>query len=148
MILKVPYFKQDTDYTCGPTSLQMVLDFFGKFKSEAKLAKEVHCRKETGSSHIHIIEAVRREGFRCREKHEASIEDLKESLKEHLPAIVNYTEPVDNADHYAVVIGFSHSNIILNDPADGQNFRISEKEFFERWHSAHCRRWMLVVYPR
>ena len=36
----IPYFKQESWYTCGPACLRMVLAFFGIARTEAEVMKE------------------------------------------------------------------------------------------------------------
>lgn len=145
-ILKVPYFKQDKGNTCGPASLQMVLAYKGKRTSEDKLVRLMDTN-ENGSTHRSLVESVRKHGFRCREKSESSVEDLRTAIDEDNPPIVNFIEPSHDDGHYAVVVGFRGDEIILNDPWNGEEFKMPVKEFENRWHNSDGRskRWFLIV---
>lgn len=145
--LAVPFYKQDTNYTCGPVALQMVLDFFGVFKSEEKLTKMAKTNEKEGTSHRNILRTARKSGFVCYSKSNAKIAEIKEIISTKLPVIVNYIEPADDWGHYAVVVGIKKDTLILNDPWNGEGFEISEEEFLHRWRSGDGRaiRWMMII---
>ncbi len=149
MKLKIPFFKQDTGYTCGPVSLQMAMDFLGKFKGELPLARELHTSEKDGTHHKNMIETSVKEGFYCYANNDSSLEEVERFLKEKLPVIVHFTEPSEDAGHYSVVAGIEKGNVILNDPWNGRNFKISKKEFMERWHGKEGKKidkkWILVL---
>ena len=147
MKLKVPYFKQDSINNCGPVALQMVFNFLGRFESEKALAKKVSVSERTGTSHMSMIKAVHGIGFYCRTFRNATIGELKGLIEDGFPVIVNYIEPSYNQGHYAVVIGFEQGMLLINDPWNGKNFRLSQKEFLIRWHNSTgtSRRWMMIV---
>lgn len=149
MKLRVPYYKQDKIYTCGPASLQMVFKFLGEFESEKTLTKKTGTSPDTGTSHKSMVSVARSKGFVCREIKRASLDDLAESLENGLPVIVNFIEPTDNTSHYAVVTSIERGEVILNDPWNGKDFKIEEKEFVSRWHNKKntSKRWMLVISP-
>jgi len=149
MKLKVPFYKQDSDYTCGPTSLQMVFQFLGKFKSEATLAKEAQTDAEDGTTHAGMIDAARKGGFYCYANNESSVEEIKSFLKNGLPAIVHFNEPSSDTGHYSVIVGAEKGNFILNDPWNGRNFKIDENDFLKRWYGAEHKnihkKWIMVL---
>lgn len=145
MKLKVPYFKQNTDYTCGPASLAMALSFLGKHRSELSLSRLALTNEDTGTTHSNIVRVAKDEGFVTEVKRGASLGDLKTVVRLGLPVIVNYTEPFENVGHFAVVVGFERGNIILNDPANGKGFQLSETNILRRWKSGNSKRWMLII---
>lgn len=149
MKFKVPFYKQDTDYTCGPASLQMVLSFFNDHKSEACIAKKAHTDKEAGTAHKWMIEVAEREGFYCYVNNNSSLEELKNFIGTGLPVIVHFTEPSGEESHYSVIKGFGKKQLILNDPWNGKDFKIKEKDFLSRWHgnvaNNNYKKWMMVI---
>ena len=147
MKLAIPFFHQKTEFTCGPASLEMVMRFLGKRVSEEKIRREAGTAREHGTSHQGMIEAATKEGFYCYINEASSLHEAKHFLELHIPVIVDYTEPSDDEGHYAVVTGFSDNAIILNDPWNGRNFSISEKEFLRRWYDRDLRsnRWLIIV---
>jgi ABC-type bacteriocin/lantibiotic exporter with double-glycine peptidase domain len=147
MRINVPFYKQDTGYTCGPTSLQMVFSFFGSFKSEADLAENLLTNSVIGTKHQSMIDVATRNGFFCYVNNSSTFLELKHFIRKGLPVIVDFIEPISEEPHYAVVTGIVKKKVILNDPANGKGFEISEKDFLSRWRdtSTHSERWMMVI---
>ncbi|MFA5173267.1 MAG: papain-like cysteine protease family protein [Candidatus Paceibacterota bacterium] len=145
--VKVPFFKQDTVYSCGPTALQMVFLFFGKMKSEEELIKKLKTRKDEGTSHTKMKEGARKCGFRVITREGATITTIKSFLKKNRPVIVNYIETENNEGHYAVVTGINKGYIVMNDPWYGKNFKMEKGEFVKRWRSEYeeSRKWLMVI---
>lgn len=147
--LDVPYFKQDTLYTCGPTSLQMVFAYYGIRESEAALARELATDPEEGTAHERMIAASKRYGFYTYVNDHASFEELAYLLHAHeVPCIVRYLETGMNEDHYAVAVGLSDDEIVLHDPWHGARLRFPRAEFEERWKCdmlGDCSHWLMAV---
>jgi predicted double-glycine peptidase len=125
----------------------MVFSFFGLFKSEEYLARAAGTNSDIGTEHHNMIAVATREGFYTYVNNNSTLDELKRFVGRGLPVIVDFIEPGDEEPHYAVVIGFSRGNIILNDPANGEGFTLSEEEFISRWRdtTTHSVRWMMVV---
>ena len=147
MKLKIPFLKQHTEYSCGPASLEMVLYFLGDKKSEKFLINEANTRKFTGTRHEGMISTATKEGFYCYVNSDSTFDEVKSFLSQGHPVIIDYTEPSENIGHYAVVVGYKGNRIIMNDPWNGRNFSIDEKELIERWHDSitKSRGWMMVI---
>ncbi len=127
----------------------MAFSFLGKFKSESALTKEAKTNKD-GTSHQGMVETALREKFYCYVNEGSSIEEIKYFIHLRLPVVVDYTQPSGEDGHYAVVSGYQDEHIILNDPWNGKNFKLSEKEFVSRWHDCHpgnhtCTWWIMVL---
>ena len=149
MRLKIPFYKQDTDHTCGPVSLQMVLSFLGDFKSEKSLSKEAHTNHDIGTKHEAMIETARKEGFYCYVNNDSSWDEINNFLTEGLPAIIHFAEPQSEENHYAVVVGLEKGKIILNDPWNGRNFKMEKKEFLSLWLGSQgnhqYKKWIMII---
>lgn len=150
MKLTIPYHEQETEYTCGPASLQMAFSLLGKFESEKTIAVHAETNSEEGTRHQGMIDAALREKFYCYVNADSSIKEMKYFINLGFPVIVDYTEPSSDTGHYAVVSGYKNRHIILNDPWNGQGFTIAEAELVARWHDPHngrngCNQWMMVV---
>ena len=147
-MLKFKFFKQDNEYSCGPTCLEMVFSYFGRRISKEKLEKLAKTTK-SGTSHVNMIKVAIKEGFYCYIHNNSSINQIKHFIDIKLPVIINYIEPSSNDGHYAVIVGYNKNSIILDDPWNGKNFKISIKEFNKRWYDYHKKhkysRWILVV---
>ncbi|MFA6536719.1 MAG: cysteine peptidase family C39 domain-containing protein [Candidatus Paceibacterota bacterium] len=149
-MLKVPYFKQDNNYSCGAAALQMVLRFYGEIYSEKHLAEVLGSNKDFGTSHQAMIDFVRKDGFHVHEADFASHDDLKEFLSKNIPVIVNFLEPESNEGHYAVVIGCEVGHIFLNDPWDGKGFKLTIEAFEKRWinGAGTSTHWLMAILPK
>lgn len=150
MKLNIPFYKQDKTYTCEPTALQMVFSLLGKFKSEVHLAQEAGTNKKDGTSHEGMINTALQEKFYCYVNEGSSLDEVKFFLNLGFPVIVDYTEPSGEEGHYAVVSGHQDGHIILNDPWNGKDFKLTDKDFVSRWYDHHqkgnrCERWIMVI---
>lgn len=58
------YDKQDTGYTCGPTSMSMLLSELGIKQTEAQLAKLMHTTTN-GTGHQGFFDAMKSLGLKC-----------------------------------------------------------------------------------
>ena len=148
--LKVPYFTQDTDYTCGPTSLQMVLEYYGVQHSEPDLAKQMKTSCETGTCPIQMSKTAVKLGFHSYVNTDASFEEIRFLLSLNISPIIRFVETNDNEDHYGVVISATKDNIIINDPWNGPELEFLKAEFIDRWTSnkiENCHRWLMAVSP-
>lgn len=157
MKLNVPYRPQERDYTCGLAALQMVLAFWGEQKSQRKIRKLMKASPRElarrGLDNHKMVRAVQRAGLYAYVNEYSNLEELKSFIRQGYPVIVNYIEPSHNDGHFAVVKGFNLlGQIILNDPWNGSDFSLPEKQFLNRWHSKWWRskdgfkgHWLLVV---
>jgi predicted double-glycine peptidase len=145
--MKIPFFKQDVNYSCGPAVIQMVLKFYGKFFSEEELMKRLKTNKNIGTRHEDMIDVTTKEGFYVYSNNGSSFQEIDLFLKEKKPIVVNFIEPNDNEGHYSVVVGLNDEDIILNDPWNGPNFKMKKTDFEKRWFSEDGRnnKWIMVV---
>ncbi len=148
--LKVPYFKQETIYTCGPSSLRMILGFYGIHNSEKELAENLGTNDAIGTERVRMGEVAKMNGLLPHERSDASLGDLRAFLDLGLPTIVRFVEPSQNTDHYGVVIGMSDEEIVIHDPWNGPEMTYELGMFFVRWPCQYIRGqtcWMLGVGP-
>jgi len=146
--LKVPYFKQNTLYTCGPTSLLMVFSYYGIQASEDLLAKELDTNSDIGTKHSKMIEGVRRYGLHCYVNDQSTLQEIGYLLGYKVPVIIRFVEPAGNEDHYGVVVGFNRFFVTIHDPWSGANQRYTHKSFNERWRCDQigtCAQWLMAV---
>lgn len=151
-ILKIPFFNQKEDNTCGPASLEMVFSFFGRDLSESKLKKLAKTTKDNGTSHFGIIQAVRKSNFYCYVHKNSDLHQIKSFISQGFPVIIRYIEPSENEDHYSIVVGFNKNHLFLNDPWNGKRYKISNHKFISRWRDDDYNplndRWMMVISKR
>ncbi len=137
MRLAIPYHKQSEEHTCGPAVLQMAFEYFGYLRPQHELVEHTATSPETGTNTALMVKAATEHGFYCYVNTHSSLREIRYFLKQELPVIVNFIEPSSDSGHFAVVSGLTPFSILLNDPWNGKNFRMSRKQFLARWYSEH-----------
>ena len=147
--MKIPFYKQITDYYCGPASMQMILEYFGNHMSQEMLAKQLKTQRDDGTDHSDLIRVATENGLYCYVNRESTFNEIIYFLSRDLPVIVNFMEPTDDDAHYAVVVGWGGNKLILNDPWNGKKFQIHEDWFLKHWYDAenHAKQWIMVLSP-
>ncbi len=145
--INIRHFFQDTDFTCGPTSLQMLFDFYGVHVSEKHLQHEAHTSKKLGTRHKAMINTALHHGFFVYANNDSSIEEIEYLLSLRIPPIVHYIEHTENWGHYAVVSNVSKAKIHLADPWFGEHMSYHKDDFIERWKSEDGKhpRWLMGI---
>lgn len=102
---------------------------------------------ERGTTHGAMRAYVRNRGFIAYTKSNRTLADIEKALLSNNPVIVHYTEPSEDDDHYAVVIGLMKDTVLLNDPWNGKNYKLSRSEFLKRWRDTTGKfyRWALFA---
>ncbi|MFA6408398.1 MAG: peptidase C39 family protein [Candidatus Paceibacterota bacterium] len=147
-MMLVPYYKQKTDYTCGPACLKMVFEYLGKKEvTKEELGVLVKTHPERGTSTDDMRLAVIEHGLFYSEKKEASLEDIRSFIARDIPVIVDFIEPEDEDRHFAVVVGIDTERITLNDPWHGEGFTMPVDDFEKRWGSPKNRypKWLMAI---
>jgi hypothetical protein len=144
----LPFYQQQTDYTCGPSSAKSILLAYGLNISEDQLCEEMSCTPEDGTPWIGVASGLVQNGFAVEARYNSSILQMKVDLYQNRRwTIVDYqawkyandTTPwaVDWLDgHYSVFIGWNSTGIFLMDPSQDAVFYgyIPTAEFNARWH--------------
>jgi ABC-type bacteriocin/lantibiotic exporter with double-glycine peptidase domain len=148
--MKIPYHRQKKEYWCGPAALQMAFEFHGKHMSQKSIARLAKTNKRTGTAGRKMTVAVRAAGLLQFRKKNSSLADIKKYLLNKTPVIVNFVEPSWEVAHYALVCKLTPKEIVLNDPWNGRNFKLSLREFVKRWHNKPVteHRWLMAVYKK
>ena len=146
-VLRMPDVRQDVNYTCGPSSLQAVLGYYGEEHFEKDLADLCVTSSEEGTPPASLVKAAKELGYQAEVKENLSLEDLQKSVDAGVPVIiaaqawrddVNKDKPWKDLwddGHYMVVIGLDHKNVFFEDPSTFQSKgSIPRDEFLERWH--------------
>lgn len=135
-MLKVRSFKQPAKL-CGPTSLRMVLDFYGVKITEKeiiKLAKydEKKMDKKDNTGAKRLADGAKSLGFQAFVKDNSRLEDVRHYvLKKKVPVIVNWFSETEG--HYSVVVDIDKKQITLRDPETGGLRKIPLKTFEDIW---------------
>ncbi len=146
-LLNVPDVRQPTNFSCGPTSLQAVLAYYGTDKRVDELMNLTNT-SENGTTPEGIARAADDLGFSAEVKENMTLQDLMDNLNQGTPIIVacqawkdnntgNWTNDTEDG-HYLVVIGMDDQNVYFEDPAIlGSRGYIPLQEFLERWHDQY-----------
>ena len=143
----VPDVRQSTPYTCGASSLQAVLNYWGTDQREDELVALLGVTPEEGTSPENIVEVARQFNYSAELRENLTLADLETSIAAGVPVIIAaqayagndsipYTQDWEDG-HYMVVIGVDSENVYLEDPAIlGSRGVIPRLEFLTRWHDA------------
>ena len=125
----------------------MVLEFHGKAVPEQELVDLLETEPQHGTINEKFSKACHRFGFGCIIQESSDIGSIKDFLSQGLPPIVNYRTLDEGAGHFAVVVGYDPTSLILNDPDCGKDCRIPFEVFQKRWLSGDGkhRGWMFVL---
>jgi predicted double-glycine peptidase len=148
-LLNVPDVRQPTDSSCGPTSLQAVLAYYGTDVRVDELINMTNS-SENGTAPDNIAQAARELGFNAEIKENMTLQDLQQNINQGAPIIIdcqawkdnnttsqNWTSDQDDG-HYMVLIGIDNQNVYFEDPAIlGSRGYIPIQEFLDRWHDVY-----------
>lgn len=115
---------QDTNYTCGPSSLKMALSVYGLNYSEGTLATLVKAKPGVGTENSNLVNAVNGLGKGLKAWNESfkSWETLRTYLSKGYPVILriaSYITP--GGEHFVLLAGLnlSSGSVELGDPSNG-----------------------------
>lgn len=149
MMGTIPYYEQETIYTCGPACMRMVLASLGIKKSEDQLTKLLGTNKIRGTNHRDFVSLAEKFKLRYSVNREATIHDLKYYYNNHYKIIVCYFHTKDKEGHYAIIRKLTPSKITLMDPIDGPRKTYSINYFNKIWSSRKTfnkeRSWFMAI---
>lgn len=147
-LMRYPYYKQQNDYYCGPTTVQMILGAYGIKESQKALAQSMGTAPYQGTGRRALAKPLRGNGLQVRMKIHATMEELRHLVRDGWSIIVNYIEPDEDISHYALVTDITPTHIILHDPTHGPDYRLARDTFVRRWRGRHLHaygRWYLAA---
>jgi len=144
----LPDVRQGTNYTCGVSTLQAVLHYWGIPAEEDDLARMLNTTSESGTYPQDMVRVASSMGLDAEFRDNVTLEELRDSLRQGFPVIIDgqaWRDPADNGTpwsdewdegHYMVVLGMDDQNVYLEDPymLGGRGF-MPRQEFLERWHN-------------
>ncbi len=147
-MIKMKYYQQNTIISCGPVVLQMIFHYYGKYFSEDDLTQKLKPKNDDiGTPHYRMINLATSEGFYVYANEGSSLYEVAYFVNEKIPVIVHFMEPDTDQGHYAVVVGIQKKNVVLNDPWNGEKFKMDKADFEKRWISqdGKHKRWIMAV---
>ncbi|MFZ2804043.1 MAG: cysteine peptidase family C39 domain-containing protein [Patescibacteria group bacterium] len=138
---------------CGPASLKILLDHYGREFSEEELSELCDATVEKGTDHVGLIKAANEIGEDPIAKDNATIEELRELVEKEIPVIVGwYSEHGEPDDHYSVVYEVTDDMISMMDPErDEGTLTMPISEFEKVWYDfegserMRVERWMMAI---
>jgi len=151
---RVPHHFQQTEHTCGPAAMRMVLHaLLGRDEPEAELAATLGTEPARGTWHHELATFAEREGLRWKVRRgRSTVQDLQDLLDTGHVVVVCYWIPEDRTDHYALVKAVSDTEIRLLDPWYGPDHRMPLAAFVRNWRSDRAfplrqDRWIMAIRP-
>ncbi len=146
-MIKMKYYQQNSIISCGPVVLQMIFHYYGKYFSEEALTSRLRPNNDIGTPHHRLINLATAEGFYVYANEGSSLYEIAYFVNEKIPVIVHFIEPDTEDGHYAVVVGVQKKNVVLNDPWNGEKFKMEKSEFERRWISkdGKHKKWIMAV---
>jgi ABC-type bacteriocin/lantibiotic exporter with double-glycine peptidase domain len=151
----VPIYKQGYE-ECGPTSLQMVMNFYGRNLTKEDIAEWILRAKGTTYTLMEFF--ARKEKFEVFSFYDSKKEKMKYLLAQGYPLIALGVRPPNwpagrytGMGHYIVVAGYDNNtkHFSVHDPATGRKYKIPY-EVFKEFHSSHPTQsnYVLCIYPK
>lgn len=114
VIPHVPFLPQEED-TCGPSSLAMLLRFYGMDVSTGEIMRETRTAGLRGTLITDLAAAARRRGFEA-EVVDLDLERLRERIAEGIPVIllVDLGAWVYSRPHYLLAFGVTPEGVVAH----------------------------------
>lgn len=146
--MKATYYRQDTQFTCGPAVIRMILAQKEVFKKEKLLARQLKTSPRTGTSRESLAKVLRQYGYEAAVKESGSLRDVQKCHKRKEIVIVNYYLKKEKEGHYALLKKIDAHRVYLADPWKGDNTVWSKRYFRTIWHDSKKKRGCyIVVHP-
>lgn len=161
---KIPFFKQETCWTCGPAVIKMFLASIGIKKSEKQLTKILKANKIVGTRQISFVNFAQKYGFKYLIGTDVDISLLKSLLDKNYFIIVSFLKNVTDdprypfklrknfameEHHLAVLWKISNGKVYLLDPSFGEDESHPIEHFVKMWSKPNyfekTRRWFFAL---
>jgi ABC-type bacteriocin/lantibiotic exporter with double-glycine peptidase domain len=139
--LSVPYYRQQTDYWCGPAIAQMILASFGIRERQVILAQKARTSASKGTGRAALLNVFRSYGLVAPSRRYATLKDIARVLAGGTPIVVNYVD--GGQGHFSLITGIDERHITFNGPYHGKGYRMLRKQFMHLWEKRDC--WMLAI---
>lgn len=143
-LIPFPQFRQSTEWSCGATTLQMVLAYYGIDSREERLRKHAGTTPKRGTTAGGLQRVVREHGLRFAAKQQMTASEVQQYIQKKIPVIlllqawtkkknVNWRNDWKDG-HYVVAIGYNARHMIFADPASIHRTILTYPELEQRWH--------------
>lgn len=134
-ILEVPKIKQ-LPIHCGPASLSMVLEYYGRDIDQREIALLADFDPEDGVFPPGLAECARNLGYIVEELYESSIQEVISIIRDDIPLIARVKgRKRKGISHLMVIKGYDLDKRVLyfNDPYDLRKGKIDFHSFEKEW---------------
>jgi len=146
-LLDVDSYQQTTEYSCGPSAVVTLLDYFGKQGDEMTIVEEMGTSTTTGTTPQQMANWLDAHGFDVSWHENGNLDTLTNNLKKQIPTIVEWS---DWGGHWVLVVGYDTRNtetiwddvIIFADPYDRHDDNMdgltwfNAGRFYYMWYDA------------
>lgn len=152
LIIPVKHHRQINSWSCGPSSLKIVLDYYKDKRDIKNLIKQLKCTEKGGTLHKGFTDFLNKNKYSFKVKANASLKDIEEFLQEAVPVIVDYQ--AYHGGHFSVIIGYNKNRFLLSDASYDKKYKwVSKKDFLRRWFEEDepgkiVKHWLLTVYRK
>lgn len=148
MYIRCPYYKQKTDFSCWPTSIKMLLDFWENDQepSEKKLIKFLNAKPFEWIENKDVIKFFINYWYKIYFSTSWNVDLIEKFISLWLPIFVNYKNLIFSWGHYSVIVWAKKLHFILNDPSYWDWYKVTKKAFLENWTNStwEIQNWFLV----
>jgi len=146
-LLDVDSYQQTTEYSCGPSAVVTLLDYFGKQGDEMTIVEEMGTSTTTGTTPEQMANWLDAHGFDASWHENGNLDSLTNNLKKQIPTLVEWS---DWGGHWVLVVGYDTRNtetiwddvIIFADPYDRHDDNMdgltwfNAGRFYYMWYDA------------
>jgi len=146
-LLDVDSYQQTTEYSCGPSAVVTLLDYFGKQGDEMTIVEEMGTSTTTGTTPEQMANWLDAHGFDASWHENGNLDTLTNNLKKQIPTLVEWS---DWGGHWVLLVGYDTRNtetiwddvIIFADPYDRHDDNMdgltwfNAGRFYYMWYDA------------
>jgi predicted double-glycine peptidase len=131
--------RQSLDYTCGASTVQAILYYYGFDYREDQLVNILRTNPKDGTKPSEIIALCRRLGLNVRQQHKMTIKHVIKCFHRKIPILVLF-QAWDHDDHcwdnghYSIIIGIISDKLIFEDPSLIGRGYVTIDKFLGRWY--------------
>ena len=141
--MKIPYFKQETCWTCGAACIRMILASIGIKKTEKQIIRLLKTNKIKGTWHKYIPELAEKYKLDYIIERNGKISDLRRYSKRQWIVVVCFT--YEGESHYSIIKKINWHSIYLLDPACCPKHRYYIPKFEKIWKDSEENKWFAAI---
>jgi predicted double-glycine peptidase len=124
----IKLFRQTSGF-CGPSSVRIILKFYGLTKTEKEIANAIGATRKNGCAPEQIILGVKKFGLTGSYQKRVSLSSLKKIIK-NSPVIIYWNR--NGEGHYSVVYNVSN-RVFIADPKLKRKISLPINRFLDKW---------------